>query len=115
MQKGVSGSDERPEGFRQARHGILSASNCSQHKLLTTGSSYTSRHSREDYPPAAVDVRVKRDDSHVGLAREVRNLVPDLQRSPSSTHKTTQLAAAVVAIVVRHRSEGPAHEIQDDV
>ena len=71
------------------------------------------RLSREDYSPAAVDVRVERYVSHVGFAGEVGNLVPDLKRPRSDTHTVTQLATTIMTVVVRHYDRGLAHERGD--
>ena len=64
------------------------------------------RRLREDHPPAAVDVRMECDVPHVGLAREIWDLVPDLKRPPSSAKVVTQLAATDVAGLIRHRNHG---------
>ena len=66
---------------------------------------WTLVHSREDDPPAAVDVRVQADDPHVRLAREVGDLVSYLERAPPCAHLLTPRTAAVLAIVFRHRNE----------
>lgn len=70
---------------------------------MTIDSYADSRLSREDYPPAAVDVRVKRYAPHVRFAREVRDLVPDLKRPRPGTHQPIQFTATIVARFIRHR------------